>query len=771
MDVSFVCAMFSQLLLHIDLHFHGFCCSPYSPFSFVLTELEERNQDQDVIKLVTRQDYDIKMDEKASGKMAAEEAVALDEEIELSEDAPRTRKGRGGVGGKEGDEDEDDMSVEEEFARHMALQRKKKTKNPRDKSGTGELIDQAISEGDAMISAWWRQAISVFLYLIFMTAYVMNLQMRTLSRQAFDVQSTLHEALVTRPFFYEENHLDFRDIANTAEVWAWFEQSFIPTVYPEDHQDAPYAINQCNRLVGAIRMVQWRVKSDAKTSSLGDKIGQKYLPDFSTTFQDTSYFFRDGLSQSACASTSGSTKDAQTGCVPGFYFVSQTALENAQSRGRVRTNYPSSAYIVDVPLDHFDYSSTRQSFMNTVSKLQANNWIDRQTRAVQIKLSLYNPNLQMYTAAQLMIEWTAGGYVFTSYGLRPFDIGELDMEYFKGNLGTEENVLKVTCECIIHLYTVASVCIMVWKLMRQPFQYVGNIWNVMTMLSNFGLAGSTTLRVMFILDENRASFRDGPRITDFSGYKELQDLSFFYGLIFDLECANVFMIFMRVFKLFEDNESISQIWNTLGVVSGSLIAWLITFVLVLAGFCFMCLNVYGPWNLDFRQFDASFSVLMRLILGDFDYMGMESTHPQFTAAFFVVFVFVMLFVLFNILIGVICDGYAAVRYRIETREALQGMTDWEAAKHKYKQYKQMQLLKRIQIARKQLRIDRAFAVMQEEQRVKKEAEETKRLQEEAKNNPVDPLVALASREDKLTLEEQHLQEYMEWERRNTENMI
>ena len=62
-----------------------------------------------------------------------------------------------------------------------------------------------------------------------------------------------------------------------------------------------------------------------------------------------------------------------------------------------------------------------------------------------------------------MIEWTAGGYISTSYGLRPFDIGELDMEYFKDNLGTEENVIKLTCEIIIHLYSLASICIMLWK--------------------------------------------------------------------------------------------------------------------------------------------------------------------------------------------------------------------------------------------------------------------------------------------------------------------
>ena len=71
-----------------------------------------------------------------------------------------------------------------------------------------------------------------------------------------------------------------------------------------------------------------------------------------------------------------------------------------------------------------------------------------------------------------MIEWTAGGYVFTSYGLRPFDIGELDMEYFKDNLGTELNVLKVTCECIIHLYTVASMCIMFWKVCMRPLVFL-----------------------------------------------------------------------------------------------------------------------------------------------------------------------------------------------------------------------------------------------------------------------------------------------------------
>jgi hypothetical protein len=124
-------------------------------------------------------------------------------------------------------------------------------------------------------------------------------------------------------------------------MWEWFGQSFVPVVFPEDPKDAPFTINLSNRLVGGIRMVQWRVKSDAKTASTLDKTGQKCLPDFSTSYEDTSYFIANASAQSDCASNSGSVKDAPAGCMPGFYFVSQTALENAESHGRVQTNYPS----------------------------------------------------------------------------------------------------------------------------------------------------------------------------------------------------------------------------------------------------------------------------------------------------------------------------------------------------------------------------------------------------------------------------------------------
>ena len=165
MDVSFgIAVLHTQRFVRLNSPHFSCALSPYSPFSFVLTELEERNQDQDVIKLVTRRDYDVKMDERASGQVAQVEEIAdSDDETDQADDSPGKRKGRGGKGkpGKDGeagqvdDEDEDELSIEEEFARHMAAQAKNKFKKGRARSETGDVIDQAISEGAAMTSAWW----------------------------------------------------------------------------------------------------------------------------------------------------------------------------------------------------------------------------------------------------------------------------------------------------------------------------------------------------------------------------------------------------------------------------------------------------------------------------------------------------------------------------------------------------------------------------------------------------------------------------------------
>lgn len=57
-----------------------------------------------------------------------------------------------------------------------------------------------------------------------------------------------------------------------------------------------------------------------------------------------------------------------------------------------------------------------------VSLLRGLQWIDDQTRAIFIQLTLYNPNVQLFTAVTLLAECVSTGGVFTSARFEPIQI-------------------------------------------------------------------------------------------------------------------------------------------------------------------------------------------------------------------------------------------------------------------------------------------------------------------------------------------------------------
>ncbi|CAF5118224.1 unnamed protein product, partial [Rotaria socialis] len=59
----------------------------------------------------------------------------------------------------------------------------------------------------------------------------------------------------------------------------------------------------------------------------------------------------------------------------------------------------------------YEFRGRLSDLQSNLSELYQLQWIDRQTRAVLIQLSLYNPNSQFFISCNLLVEFLSSGWI------------------------------------------------------------------------------------------------------------------------------------------------------------------------------------------------------------------------------------------------------------------------------------------------------------------------------------------------------------------------
>ena len=67
----------------------------------------------------------------------------------------------------------------------------------------------------------------------------------------------------------------------------------------------------------------------------------------------------------------------------------------------------------------YDFRGRLSDLQSNLSQLHQLSWIDDQTRAVLVQLTLYNPNVQLFTSVKLLAEFLPTGGVVTQSSFRP----------------------------------------------------------------------------------------------------------------------------------------------------------------------------------------------------------------------------------------------------------------------------------------------------------------------------------------------------------------
>ena len=73
----------------------------------------------------------------------------------------------------------------------------------------------------------------------------------------------------------------------------------------------------------------------------------------------------------------------------------------------------------------YEFRGSLSNIRQNISELHRLGWIDQQTRAIIIQMSLYNPNINLFTSVTVVVEMLATGNLIPTARFEPIDLQSL----------------------------------------------------------------------------------------------------------------------------------------------------------------------------------------------------------------------------------------------------------------------------------------------------------------------------------------------------------
>ncbi|CAF1261744.1 unnamed protein product [Adineta steineri] len=196
---------------------------------------------------------------------------------------------------------------------------------------------------------------------------------------------------------------DYTKISTIDQYWNWLENSFISNLRAQQwyNNEIPrnlsgFINDKSNRLIGWATMRQLRIKS---TLCPTHRIISHCQDDYSLLNEETRSFQPGWINET-------------TQIYPSFTYQSSKELDTYVYVGD-HGIYDGSGYV-------YEFRGSLSDLQSNLSQLHQLRWIDSQTRAVIIQISLYNPNVQLFTSVILLTEFLSTGGIIPQSQIEPF---------------------------------------------------------------------------------------------------------------------------------------------------------------------------------------------------------------------------------------------------------------------------------------------------------------------------------------------------------------
>ncbi|KAL6091589.1 hypothetical protein STEG23_001244 [Scotinomys teguina] len=297
----------------------------------------------------------------------------------------------------------------------------------------------------------------------------------------------------------------------------------------------------------------------------------------------------------------------------------------------------------------FTLSKSKSETRNKLTDLRLNSWITRGTRVVFIDFSLYNANVNLFCVVRLVAEFPATGGILTSWQLYSVKL----LRYV-----THYDYFIASCEIIFCIFLFVFTTQELRKLNEFKSAYFKSVWNWLELL----LLALCFLAVSFYAYCNMQNFLLlGRLLKNTESYPDFYFLAYWHIYYNDIIAITIFFAWIKILKFISFNETMSQLSSTLSRCMKDIVGFAIMFFIIFSAYAQLGFLVFGSQVDDFSTFQNSIFAQFRIVLGDFNFAGIQQANWILGPIYFITFIFFVFFVLLNMFLAIINDTYSEVK--------------------------------------------------------------------------------------------------------------
>ncbi|CAF1423607.1 unnamed protein product, partial [Adineta ricciae] len=446
-----------------------------------------------------------------------------------------------------------------------------------------------------------------------------------------------------------QSNFDYTKISTIDQYWSWLENSFVNQLRAQEwyNGDPPrnltgYIDDKSNRLIGWATMRQLRVKAASC---------QMQHPIYSTCEYDYSFSQEDKRSY-APGWTNQTTQVYNAFIQKAFTYQSGDELDTYVYVGDY-ASYASGGYV-------YEYRGRSSDLQSNLSQLHQLGWIDDQTRAVIIQLTLYNPNVQLFTAVTVLAEFFSSSGVLTSSRFEPINLYAFTSAY------------QLVCTIVYMLL----ICYFMWIEIRLLFElrlkYFHRFWSYVQV----GIITCSWTSVGIYIWRCKESQRIGELFSKTNGYVyiNLQFASYINDVLSNLLSFCCFFGTVQLIKLCRYNQRLCLFIHTLQYSAKELLSFSFMFAVVFMSFVCLFYLLFIAKLPECSSLLGTAQMLFEMTLMKFDAYQLSGAAAFLGPFCFSLFVIFVVFICLSMFLSIIGDNFRRVRANLNGKT--NGMFDF-----------------------------------------------------------------------------------------------
>jgi len=286
--------------------------------------------------------------------------------------------------------------------------------------------------------------------------------------------------------------------------------------------------------------------------------------------------------------------------------------------------------------------------------LEKYNWIDRQTRAIIVDLSIFNPNINLIGVAEIIVEFLPTGTIVPSARFDPIQIF------------IHLSLFQLICHIIYMLFIIYYSIQEIRQFCKQGKMYLLQFWTIV----EWSIIGfSWTAFGLFFYRMNAAD-KVGQFFKQTSGYGYFK----FQNIVFWNSILNYSLAFciafgtLKFIKVFQFNNVLLQLGKTLKNCINELIAFFFMFLTIFVAFVQLFHFSFQNKILGFSAVSRSMISCFEIMLGKFEVDPFLELNSIFGPIIYVFYNIFIVFIMLPVFITIISNSFKVVCDHLKKRE-------------------------------------------------------------------------------------------------------